>query len=198
MNKLFQSALVCFSVLLFASCNNQKGHQDHDHEGHEHHEHTSATEGQKPKSPREAAMANIGSTHVHMDYSAPSVRGRQIYGGLVSLGDVWVTGAHSATSISVSDDVEIAGKLLSKGKYALFTIPNQEEWTVIINTNWEQHLADDYDEKNDVFRINIKPVQLEVPIEKLQFNVEDQGSSQGVITFAWDSISFSLPVKAVK
>lgn len=198
MIRLIQSSVVCLGILLLASCNNQKNNQDHDHhDHHEHHDHSGSSQGQQSKSPRETAMANIGSTHVHMDYSAPSVRGRQIFGGLVALGDVWVTGAHSATSISVSDNVEVSGNLLPKGKYALFTIPGDDEWTVIINKNWEQHLADDYDEKDDLFRIKVKPTQLDAPVEKLQFTVEEQESGQGFISFAWDSISFSLPIKAV-
>ncbi len=198
MIRLIHSLVVCLGILLLASCNNQKNHQDHDHHGHhEHHDHSGSSQGQQSKSPRETAMANIGSTHVHMDYSAPSVRGRQIFGGLVAFGDVWVTGAHSATSISVSDNVEVSGNLLPKGKYALFTIPSQDEWTVIINKNWEQHLADDYDEKDDLFRIKVKPTQLDAPVEKLQFTVEEQESGQGTISFAWDNISFSLPIKAV-
>jgi hypothetical protein len=195
MIKSIQSAVVCLFVILFASCNNQKSQEDH--QGHEHHDHASSTQGQQSKSPRETAMANIGTTHVHMDYSAPSVRGRQIFGGLVAFGEVWVTGAHSATSISVSDDVEISGKLLPKGKYALFTIPGQDEWTVIINTNYDQHLADEYDAKDDVFRINVKPTQIDTPVEKLEFKVEEQGSGQGLISFSWESSSFSLPIKAV-
>jgi hypothetical protein len=97
-------------------------------------------------------MANIGSVHVHIDYSSPSVRGREIFGGLVAFDEVWVTGAHSATNISFDKDLMIEGKEVKSGKYALFTIPGKESWTVILNSNYDQHLADDYTEEEDVAR----------------------------------------------
>jgi hypothetical protein len=193
MKRTLKFTLMLVGVIMMTACSGNKSEENH--EGHDHEHHEQAQTG-KSKSPRQAAMANIGSAHVHMDYSAPSVRGRQIFGGLVAFDEVWVTGAHSATSISVSEDVSLDGQLLPKGKYALFTIPSAEEWTVIINNNWDQHLADEYDEKDDFFRIKVKPTELDSPVEQLEFKVEDAGSGMGTIRFAWDKFSFSLPVTA--
>jgi len=189
-----QISILAISLLIISCSSNKTEEKDHSHDDHAHHQHEQ-TEGQaKPKSPRMAAMANIGDNHVHIDYSAPSVRGRQIFGGLVAYGDVWVTGAHSATSISFSKDVLLEGQLIPKGKYALFTIPGEEEWVVIINSNWDMHLADDYDVKEDIMRITLKPEVLESPVEQLLFEVEETEKGKGIIRFRWSDRGFSLGV----
>src|SRR5688572_28237993 len=94
----------------------------------------------------------VGKNRFRINYYSPAVRGRIIWGGLVPMGQVWVTGAHSATTIEFSVPVEINGKEVKAGKYALFTIPQNGAWTVIINKNWQQHLADEYTEKEDIAR----------------------------------------------
>lgn len=103
------------------------------------------------------AMGTIGSAGITINYYSPAVRGRVIWGGLVPFNNVWVTGAHRATNIEFNQDVEIGGVNVVSGKYVLFTIPGKEEWTVIINRNWDQHLADNYDQKDDVVRVKVKP-----------------------------------------
>lgn len=99
------------------------------------------------------AMGSIGGAGITINYYSPAVRGRIIWGGLVPFDNVWVTGAHSATTIEFDQEVEIGGAVVAPGKYALFTIPGNEQWTLIINKNWDQHLADNYDQKEDVVRV---------------------------------------------
>ncbi len=177
-------------ALIFASCSGEKKEDD------DHSEHTPAatsTAGQS-KSPASQAMTNIGSTHVHIEYHAPSVRGRQVFGGLVAYDEIWVTGAHSATSINFPNDVTLNGQKVSKGKYALFTIPGRDEWTVIINKNFEQHLADDYDENQDVARIQIKPEKLSETQEQLLYKVTETEDGKGIISIAWADVKISFDV----
>src|SRR3990167_5853083 len=116
---------------------------------HEHHN-TNTDSTVKSKSPRTSAMAIVGNNHLHIDYGSPSVRGRNIWNGLVAYDQVWATGAHKATWIEFSEDVKINSQLIPKGKYGFFTIPNKKEWTIILNKDWDMHLADDYTPKNDV------------------------------------------------
>ncbi|MFX7732024.1 DUF2911 domain-containing protein, partial [Acinetobacter baumannii] len=71
--------------------------------------------------------------------------------------EVWVTGAHEATTFEIGKSFIVGGKEIPAGKYAIFTIPGKNEWTVIINKQWKQHLATEYDEKEDVVRIKVKP-----------------------------------------
>ena len=141
------------------------------------------------------AMTNIGDNHVHIEYSSPSKRGRQIFGGLVGFGEVWVTGAHRATTISFADDVAVGGVDIEEGKYALFTIPGEDEWTVIINTNWDQHLADDYNQELDVVRWQVNPIVLDEPVESLTFEIEELDDSKGMITISWDDVAVAFEVE---
>lgn len=149
------------------------------------------------KSPRLKAEGNIGTVKISIDYSSPSVRGRTIWGGLVSYGTVWVTGGHNATTVQFSKDVNIGGKTLKAGKYALFTIPDKSEWTVILNKNFDQHLADDYDEKLDVVRVKVTPKPLDTLQEALQYNIQAMSNNEGTISVRWEKLALSLPVKVL-
>ncbi len=188
--KLYYLGLTIFIFLIFGCAESTNNEQISETE-HEHHTEQAEKPKKKSLSPRTQAMANIGDTHVHVDYSAPSVRGRVVFGGLVAYDNVWVTGAHSATSIDFSTDVEIDGQVVKKGKYAFFTIPNKEEWTLILNENYEQHLADDYDAALDIIRVNAKIKTLEEPVETLTYEVNDNEMS-----VAWDKVKVNLPIKS--
>jgi hypothetical protein len=189
--------IILSSLIIFSCSSNKQDDKVGDSNDHAHHDHAAPSETVASKSPRTAAMANVGTNHVHIDYSAPSVRGRQVFGGLVAFDEVWVTGAHSATSISFSKDILIDGKNIPSGKYALFTIPGENEWVVIINKNWEQHLADDYDESEDVLRTKVIPNKLENPVEQLNFKVADLGGKKGRIVFQWSELEFQVPLESI-
>jgi hypothetical protein len=144
------------------------------------------------KSPRIAAMAMTGGNHIHLDYSSPSVRGRQVFGGLVSMNEVWVTGAHKATSIQFDKPVTIDGKRIEAGKYGFFTIPGENEWTVILNQAWDMHLADDYDQSKDIIRFVVKPEQLVETAEALTYQVKEKNPKTTQISIAWDKTKIAF------
>jgi hypothetical protein len=144
------------------------------------------------KSPRIAAMAMTGGNHIHLDYSSPSVRGRQVFGGLVSMNEVWVTGAHKATSIQFDKPVTIDGKRIEAGKYGFFTIPGENEWTVILNQAWDMHLADDYDQSKDLIRFVVKPEQLVESAEALTYQVKEKNPKTTQISIAWDKTKITF------
>src|SRR5699024_4640383 len=99
-----------------------------------------------------------------------------------------------ATSLTTDKDITIGGKTLPAGKYALFTIPGKDEWTVIINKNWEQHLADDYSEAEDVLRIKVKPEATAQPQERLRYQIVAETDEEGAIVITWDKLKVSIPV----
>ncbi|GHA81855.1 hypothetical protein GCM10007389_40610 [Pontibacter akesuensis] len=140
------------------------------------------------------AHGMIGPAHVTVAYHSPAVRGRVIWGGLVAHDQVWVTGAHSATSLQTDQPITIGGQPLPAGKYALFTIPGEKEWTVIINRNWEQHLADDYSEAEDVVRLTVEPETTTQHQERLRYEVVPQGQDKGAVIMNWDKLKLTLPV----
>lgn len=191
MNKLIYTLAL---GLLIASCQNKKS----EHGEHEHHQPekapTEQSDNSKKSIPQEA-HGNVGNAHISVYYHSPAVRDRVIWGGLVPYGEVWVTGAHSATSVEFSKAIEIEGTTISKGKYAFFTIPKQERWTLILNKNWEQHLADDYDQAEDVIRIEVTP-ETGMPLaERLTYTIEDKREGSGAIRMSWEKLSVSLPFK---
>ena len=142
------------------------------------------------------AMRNIGNAHVHINYHSPGVKGRIIWGGLVPYGQVWVTGAHSATSVQFSEAVEIAGKKVEAGTYALFTIPGEKEWVVILNKNHQQHLADDYNQTEDVLRTTVLPTANNM-VQRLTYSVNKTGDAAGTITMEWEKLKLELPFKSL-
>lgn len=188
--------LLFFTLLLvaFMACSGDKKQKEEAGADHDH----AAAQTASPstsKSPATEAMTNIGGTHVHIAYHAPSTRGRQIFGGLVAYDEVWVTGAHSATAIEFYGDVELNGNKVAKGKYALFTIPGESEWTIIINENYEQHLADDYDQDLDIVRLKASPEKLSEVQEQLLYEVKSTGDKKGVISISWADVKVSFNVK---
>lgn len=139
-------------------------------------------------------MANIGPVHVHIDYSSPGVKGRIIWGGLVPYDQVWVAGAHKATSIDFSGDVVVGNQPVAKGKYALFAIPGKELWTIILNRKFEQHLADEYSDKDDVLRLQVKPELNSKKVERLSYEVIPGNEGKGRVILLWDSLQVSFPI----
>jgi hypothetical protein len=155
---------------------------------------TDSIEKKKPASPKRQAMAMLGGNHIHIEYSSPSVRGRVIWGGLVPYGKVWSTGAHKATSINIPEPVIINGTDIPAGKYGFFTIPGEESWTVILNKNWDMHLADDYQQAEDVIRFEVTPEKLDNIQEALEYKVESTGDNSGTISVAWEYLKISFAV----
>ena len=147
-------------------------------------------------SPHRTAMNTIGNTHVHIEYSSPGVKGRVIWGGLVAMDKVWVAGAHDATSIRFYKDVLIDNKKIAAGTYAFFTIPGRDSWTLILNTRFNPHLADEYQQAEDVLRVQVKP-EAHVFTPRLTYTVDKTADDAGVIRLAWDSIRVSLPFKTI-
>jgi hypothetical protein len=178
--------------LLIVACKDKKQNQSVDqHQNHKMEESTSNSK--KTLSPHKYAMAMIGDAHIHIDYSAPSVRGRIIFGGLLAYGEVWQSGAHNATWIETNRDILINENLLKAGKYGFFTIPTKDKWTIILNKNWNQHGKDDYNENDDVLRIDVTPEISEEITEQLTYKVEGLNDKEGIISLSWEKVSVSFP-----
>lgn len=137
------------------------------------------------RSIKSVAVGIVDGDSVKIAYHSPGVRKRIIWGGLVPYDEVWVTGAHDATTIEIGRPFIVNGREIPAGKYAFFTIPGEDEWTLIINKHWKQHLASEYDSKDDVIRIKVKP-QTVPHTERLQYFVEQQKGNAGKIAVAWE------------
>lgn len=134
----------------------------------------------------------VGGNHFSLNYYSPAVRGRMIWGGLVAYDQVWVTGAHRATNVEFTQDILVAGKELAAGKYAFFTIPGKKKWILILNTKWDQHLADEYNATEDVIRLEVKPEKTKNFSERLTYEILENSPEKGAISVTWEKVKVSL------
>jgi len=144
-----------------------------------------------PSPPASTSATTASGTNVTINYAQPAVKGRNVWAGdLAPYGKVWRTGANDATTFEVNKDVTINGKALKAGKYALFTIPGEKEWTVIFNKTAKQWGAYSYKEADDVLRVTAKSDS--APMTE-RFTIKAENS--GIITMMWDKIKVSFTVK---
>lgn len=143
----------------------------------------------KMASPPAKAEGKSGAASVTIDYHQPSAKGRKIMGGLVPYGEVWRTGANKTTSITVSAAVKVEGQDLAAGTYALFTIPGESEWTIIINKNIEWG-AYSYKQGDDVLRVKVKPTKTDSFVET--FNISYTNDQ---VILKWENTQVAFSVK---
>ncbi len=141
-------------------------------------------------SPPKTATAQVDGSEVTIDYSSPGVKGRTIIGDLVPYGKVWRTGANEATTLTLGKGYMINGSEVPAGKYGLFTIPGEEEWTIIINSVWDQWGAYNYDSSKDVLRFNVKTEKTKELVERMMFEI----SPKGKVTLMWENTKVSFKI----
>ena len=126
-------------------------------------------------------------------YSRPQKEGRTIFGELVEYGKVWRLGANEATEIELYKEVKIKDKKLAKGRYSIFAIPTEKEWTIIFNKDTDVWGAFKYDEKKDALRVNVPVQKSGIPVEP--FTISFSKSSGGAdMLVAWDEAMVTLPL----
>ncbi|HEY5746248.1 MAG TPA: DUF2911 domain-containing protein [Chryseolinea sp.] len=146
-------------------------------------------------SPPAKATGKIGAANVTIDYSSPSVKGRKIWGELVPYGKAWRAGANEATIFETSSAIKVEGKDLPAGKYSLFAIPGEKEWTIIFNSEtgqWGVKKGGDanLDRTKDVLAVTVKPKKSAAPNEKLAYAVDKSGFS-----LKWENVEVPVAVK---
>ena len=154
-----------------------------------------AQQGQPPLSPPAKATGSIGAHEVTVDYGSPRVRGRKIMGGLVPYGKVWRTGANAATTLTTSGDLMIGNLHVPAGKYTLFTIPGETEWTLIVNKQTGQW-GTNYDQAQDLGRVPMKVGKLDAPREEMTIAIRPGEAGKGTLAIEWESTAATVDVTA--
>jgi hypothetical protein len=145
-------------------------------------------------SPEKSVSQKVGYTQVNLNWSSPSVRGRQIWGDLVPYNELWRIGANAATTVEFSTDVTIDNKKVNKGKYAMFLIPNQHaKWTLVLNSDHEQWGSYNYDKSKDVLRFDILPKKRSAVAEDLTLSIGQYSFIHGAITISWEFMDIEIP-----
>jgi hypothetical protein len=155
--------------------------------------------GQKaPASPRKQAEVTFADgKKVAVDYGAPSVRGRKIMGELVPYGKVWRTGANEATGFVTDTDLTVGGTKVPAGKYTVYTMPDANSWKLIINKQTGQW-GTEYDEKQDLARIDLKKTALKSPVEQMMISFDKKGGNAATMNIQWESTGLSVDVQEAK
>ncbi len=143
-------------------------------------------------SPACTLKQRVGLTDVEIVYSRPSVKDRAVFGGMVPYGKVWRTGANQATKVTFSTPVKLNGKEIPAGTYALMTIPGKDEWTVIVNKGPEGWSPYKYDEKQDLVRFSVKPVELPKSMETFTIEFNDIRDESSKLNLVWDKTQIPI------
>ena len=146
-------------------------------------------------SPNSEISQQVGLTTLHLEYSRPSKKDRKIFGELVPFGKVWRTGANNPTTIEFDTDIKVNGRTLKAGKYAIYSIPEKKEWTIIFSNNTELWGAMGYDPSDDALRINVPVNKLKKPVESMEIHFSDLTDSGAQFNLSWDKTTVNFKIE---
>ncbi len=159
---------------------------------------TQTTYGQIADMPRPSPKASIsqtiGVTKIDVNYSRPKTKGRVVFGALVPYKTVWRTGANESTNITFEHDVVFGGKKIKAGTYALLSIPNEELWTIILNTDHNQFGAYNYAQNKDAIRIAVK-AETSSFFEMFTIMFSEVELSSGILELRWENTLVKIPIQ---
>jgi len=137
---------------------------------------------------------NFGLSAIELSYSRPNLKGRKAIGDLVPFGKVWRTGANGATVLTFGDDVTIGGKKIPAGKYGLLSIPDKNNWTLIITKQLDVTSPAAYKQENDVVRVSAKPMTMSDKLETFTIEFANVKSNTCDLHLAWENTVVALPI----
>ena len=156
--------------------------------------------GQRLKTPTLSPFSKIsqqvGLTNVTLEYSRPSAKGRVVFGELVPYNKVWRTGANAATKITFKEVAKIGGKTIQPGEYAIYTIPSENRWVIIIhsNTSLRSIVGGAYKASNDVFRFEITPKKTNY-VETFTCQFSQVKTNALMLDIVWENTLISIPIE---
>lgn len=146
-------------------------------------------------SPTATLKQRIGLTDIEITYSRPSMKGRKIFGGLEAWGEVWRAGANNATKVVFSTPVKLNGMPLPAGTYGMFALIQPGEWQVIFSKISEQWGAYQYNAKDDVLRVPVKPTKLSQPVETFTIEFNDINNETATLNLLWENTRVALKLE---
>lgn len=146
-------------------------------------------------SPAATATGKVGEANITITYNSPSVKGRQIWGGLVPFDKVWRAGANQATIFMTDKDIKVGGKSLPAGKYSLYALVGEKEWTIIFNSQTGQwginrDGSTTEDPAKDVIRVAVNPKKSDAMNERLVYTINNGG-----FVLSWENLDVPVPIK---
>lgn len=136
-------------------------------------------------SPAQTIKQDFGISTVELSYSRPAMKGRKIFGDLVPFGNVWRTGANQATVLTFGDDVTIGGTKIKAGKYGLLSIPEKNNWTLIITKQLDVTSPSAYKQDQDVVRTEVKTIGMDESMENFTMQFANIKSNSCELHIMW-------------
>jgi hypothetical protein len=138
--------------------------------------------GQQDKNKRPSPPANAqcrfsDGKSIKVDYSSPRAKGRKIFGDLVPYGQVWRTGANEATSFATDANLNAGGKDVPAGNYTIFTVPNADKWTLIINKKTGEWGTPYKYESDELARLDMSVSKTSSPVENFTIAFDQKGDT---------------------
>lgn len=151
----------------------------------------------KSFSPEEETVFNYSGLTIEVAYNRPFKKGREIFGNLVPFDVVWRTGANEATTFETNKNLVIEGKILPAGKYSLWTIPGEDVWSIVFNSEYGQWGINSKGEANrdpqrDVLSIEVRPVEQDQVMEQFTIAFEQVGAEAEMVLM-WDKTVVAVP-----
>ena len=149
-------------------------------------------------SPASEVEQMVGLTKIEIEYSRPSMRGREVFGNLVPFGKVWRTGADNSTKISFDTDVIISGKTIQSGTYSIFSIPNKESWEIILYSDVELWgVPRDWSENKIVFSsmFDVKKLKKSNTVETFTISFNDLTNNDVIMSISWENTSVDIKIE---
>ncbi len=147
-------------------------------------------------SPTQTIKQAFAMGTIELTYSRPAAKGRKIFGDLVPYNKLWRTGANAATIIKFTEPVEIKGKKIDTGSYALYTIPGADYWDVILNKGIGNWGVEGYKETDDVARIRLEPMKMKTRSESFTMQFADVLPESCELHIMWDKTAIAIPITA--
>lgn len=179
----FLLVLMLGTAMLFSACGDKKPDSPQP-----------VTPGNR-KSPIAISSVKDNGTYIKVVYGQPYRRGRTIFGDWEPYGKVWRTGANEATEITITKPVLMGDEAIEAGTYALFTIPYQDKWTIILNNDLGQWGAFEYDSTFDYKRMDFPVTSLETPVETFTISFSEVESDMTTMTIEWDFVRVEIPIR---
>jgi Protein of unknown function (DUF2911) len=147
----------------------------------------------RPSPPAKAECKFPNGKAVTVDYSSPRAKGRKIFGSLVPYGQVWRAGANEATSFVTTSDISVGGKTVPAGKYTIFTIPEENKWTLVISKKTGEWGTAYPGAENDLARIDMKVSKTSAPVENFTIAF-DQSGSGCTMRMEWENTGATVEI----
>jgi hypothetical protein len=147
-------------------------------------------------SPLGKISQRVGLTDIDIAYSRPGVKGRTIFGELVSFGKIWRTGANSNTKITFSSDVMMDGQTLKAGSYGLYSIPNKDTWEIIFYSEADKNgVPRDWDDNKIAAKTTVKVGSMPMNIETFTIAFNDVTSTSTIIGLLWEKTYVGIKIE---